>query len=152
MSTETTSIRKAHRLVHGEGATILCLHASTSSSKQWQPLAERMAARYRVVAADLYGYGQSPEWHGERPLTLDDEISLIADEIAAADEPVHLVGHSYGGAVAARVAVAYPDRVASLTLYEPVMFGLLRDDPNSRAAWEEIRAVERFVRTRTAAG
>ena len=42
----------------GKGETVLCLHSSTSSHKQWLPLAERLAGRFRVVAVDLSGQGR----------------------------------------------------------------------------------------------
>ena len=49
--------------------------------------------------------------------------------------PIHLVGHSYGGAVALRFAMQQPERLRSLVLIEPVAFHLLRDeapDPANR--------------------
>ena len=45
--------------------------------------------------------------------------------VAGSTAPVHLVGHSYGGAVALQFALRWPGRVASLTLYEPARFALL---------------------------
>jgi pimeloyl-ACP methyl ester carboxylesterase len=55
--------------------------------------------------------------------------------LAAAGERFHLVGHSYGAAVAAKAALAMPGRVVSLTLYEPTLFGLLEQEaPGGRAA------------------
>lgn len=56
--------------------------------------------------------------------------------------PVHLVGHSYGGALALHLALGEPSRVASLTLYEPSCFHLLRDgDAASQQAHREIAGV-----------
>src|SRR6185295_19515108 len=42
-------------------------------------------------------------------------------------EPAHLVGHSYGGLIALRVALDHPRLVRSIALYEPVAFGVLHD-------------------------
>jgi pimeloyl-ACP methyl ester carboxylesterase len=69
---------------------------------------------------------------------------------AGIDGPVHLVGHSYGGAVATAVALAHPERVASLTVYEPVLFHLLREvgDPG----WDEVQQVPATVRRHLDAG
>src|SRR5688572_18112304 len=101
---------------------VVCVHCSASSSRQWRPLVERRAARRRVLTVDLYGYGASPPWPVGRGLTLLDEAGLLAPLYEVAGGPVDLVGHSYGGAVALRAALADPSRVRSLVLFEPVLF------------------------------
>jgi len=120
-------------------ASVVCLHASASSGRQWQALGRRLAGRYRVLSPDLYGAGDSPPWPAERQPTLADEVALLEPVFEAAGEPVHLVGHSYGGAVAARAALTYPGRFRSLVLIEPVLFGLLlAEDPGQPAAREVV--------------
>lgn len=115
----------------------MCLHASASSSGQWRALMERLAPRYRVLAADLYGYGQSPAWPGARPLTLADEAALLEPVFQAAGDRFHVVGHSYGAAIALCAALTQPHRVKSLTLFEPVLIAaLMQDDPDQPAARE----------------
>ncbi|HSY88185.1 MAG TPA: alpha/beta hydrolase, partial [Verrucomicrobiae bacterium] len=49
----------------GSGETVLLLHATASASAQWQALAERLASDCRVVAPDLYDYGESDPWPGD---------------------------------------------------------------------------------------
>ena len=125
----------------GRGAAVVCIHSSASSSAQWRPLMDRLAGRFRTLAVDLYGSGKSPVWPGRRPLTLADEGALLAPVFAEAGERCHLVGHSYGGAVALAVALAEPGRVDSLVLFEPVLFSvLIAEDPTQPAA-REITAV-----------
>ena len=69
------------------------------------------------------------------------------------DEPVHLVGHSYGGAVALHMARARPWLFRSLTLIEPSAFHLLRDgDAVDRRALAEITAVAARVKADLARG
>lgn len=106
-------------------STVICLHSSASSPRQWQSLAQRLGASHRVVAPGLIGYTDGPPWPGDRPLSLDEEAAWIERWVDGAGAPVHLVGHSYGGAVALKVAQRRPDRVRSLVIYEPVLFRLL---------------------------
>jgi pimeloyl-ACP methyl ester carboxylesterase len=128
-----TSFRAAER---EERRTVVLLHSSASSSRQWSALAALLEARYSVHAIDMHGHGMQPAWRGGRPLTLADEIALVEPILREAG-PVHIVGHSYGGAVALRIAESHPHSVRSLVLYEPVLFGwLLEDDVRSAEARE----------------
>jgi len=128
---------KAYFREAGSGPAVLCLHCSASTSGQWRPLMEQLAGRYRVIAPDLYGCGKSPAWPGERPMWLDDQIELLSPAFERAGERFHLVGHSYGGAIALKAALGLKPRLASLVLYEPVLFAvLLRAEPQSEAARE----------------
>lgn len=119
----------------GSGPHVLCVHPSSSSSAQWRGLMAQLAPRFCVRAVDIYGHGQSPRWTTARDLTLADEVALLESALPA-DEPVNLVGHSYGGAIAVKVALTYPGRVTSLVLYEPALWGMLArerpDDPATR--------------------
>jgi pimeloyl-ACP methyl ester carboxylesterase len=121
----------------GSGPAVVCLHCSASTSGQWRPLMERLADRYHVIAADLYGCGKSPAWPEERPMWLDDQLALLAPVFERAGERFHLIGHSYGGAIALKAAPGLRPRLRSLVLYEPVLFSvLLNDAPDSPAARE----------------
>jgi pimeloyl-ACP methyl ester carboxylesterase len=117
--------------VAGTGMPVVMLHSSLGSKGQWSGLAERMSARYRAIAIDLCGYGESPPVAPSSSFTLDDEVRVVLDRLDALVEPhvrVHVVAHSYGALVALRLAQRARGRVASLALYEPVAFRLLADD------------------------
>lgn len=118
---------------------MVCLHASASSSGQRRALTERLAGSRRVIAADLYGYGQSPAWPHDRLLTVADEMRLLAPVWQEAGDCFDLVGHSYGGAIALYAALAHPERIRTLTLYEPVLIAaIMQDDPTHPAGLEII--------------
>ena len=120
-------------------AHVVALHASASSGRQWQALQSQLADGYLVLSPDLYGSGDSPPWPPGRGLTLADEVALLEPVFEAAGGPFHLIGHSYGGAVAARAALTYPGCCRSLVLIEPVLFGLLvAEDPHQPAAREVV--------------
>jgi pimeloyl-ACP methyl ester carboxylesterase len=128
----------------GSRETVLLLHSSASSAAQWRSLAEMLQAGCHVLAPDLYGYGETGPWRGDAPLRLADEVALAEAVLPRSHGPVHLVGHSYGGAVALRFAVERPERLQSLTLIEPVAFHLLRDAPRDsadRALFREVAAI-----------
>jgi len=123
----------------GEGVPVLCLHGSLGASKQWRGLAIKLVSRYRVLAVDLLGYAGAEEWPVEQPLSLTDELSPLLEVIHKLRQPVHLVGHSFGGAVALRFALHYPELVRSLILFEPVNFSLLLEKEHAAASTNELR-------------
>jgi len=105
------------------GEPVLMLHSSASSGRQWRRLREEIGARFATAAPDLIGYGASPAWSGTGRFCLAEEVRRI---MPPGDEPLHLIGHSFGGAVALAAALEQPHRIRSLTLIEPVVFTLLR--------------------------
>lgn len=102
---------------------------------------EQLAGSFRVIAADLYGCGKSPAWTDARPMWIEDQLALLEPVFEAAGERFHLVGHSYGGAIALKAALARQERVRCLVLYEPVLFSVLLQEAPESAAAREIRAV-----------
>lgn len=131
--------------VRGNGPVILCLHCSTCSSRQFESLADIIADRFTVVAADLYGYGGTPMWPGDGAFTLRHEVDLLDSIFAGSERPSYIIGHSYGGAVALSYAMAHSDEIRGIIAYEPVLFNLIFADPDSREAASEIFRVENEV-------
>src|SRR5262249_46195094 len=103
----------------------IALHCSGAGPGQWNGLAEALGAGHEVLAPEHYGCGSRGPWSGEHAFTLVAEGVEALALIDASDDKVHLVGHSYGGGVALEVALARPDRIASIALYEPSAFHLL---------------------------
>src|SRR5262245_4757669 len=112
----------------GSGPGVVCLHSNASTSGQWRALMERLAPKFHMLAADLYGSGKSPPWPENHPLWLRDETDLLEPVFAKAGDPFSLVGHSYGGAVALVAAFCQPRRVRALAVYEPTLFSLVDAD------------------------
>lgn len=109
----------------GTGPGVLCLHSNAASSSQWRALMERLAPNFHVIASDGYGAGKGPPWPVDRRIGLRDEAALAEPLIAKAGEPVALVAHSYGAAVALVAAVLHPGRIRAMALYEPTLFSLV---------------------------
>lgn len=126
--------------------TAIALHCSGSSGGQWRGLAEAGRGRFELVTPDLYGCGHAADWTGEGAFALADEALGTIAAIDRASGPVHLVGHSYGGAVALHAALRRSDRVASIAVYEPTVFHLLPWlGENGAAAHAEIKGVAAAV-------
>ncbi|HET9207211.1 MAG TPA: alpha/beta hydrolase, partial [Burkholderiaceae bacterium] len=125
----------------GEGPPVLLLHSSVSGNRQWRKLAGSLSERFRVIAPNLLGYGETTPWHGQRAQTLPDAAQVVMTlcDALAFDEPLRVVGHSFGGAVALWSAHVLGDRVSHLALYEPMLPGLLPAGGRHEAARETER-------------
>ena len=130
---------------------VVLVHCSASSSRQWNPLVARLDG-YAPIAPDLFGHGDRAPWRGCGLFTLAEEARIIA-EACPDGAPFHLIGHSYGGAVALNFALHHPGRVRSLTLIEPSSFHVLKTAPgNVDAQLAEIQAVADAVERRVVSG
>ena len=96
------------------GPVVLCVHGMTSSRFSWQRLAEHLQDRFRVVAYDQRGHGDSARIHG--PMELKRGIRDVENVAAALGEPIDLlIGHSWGGAIAIQAGLRMPVwRVAAI--------------------------------------
>ena len=94
--------------------TVMALHGSASTAKQWAGLADRLSRSATFIAPDLPGYGAAQ--HAE-----DDRLDTLIRCLSGRTAHIHLIAHSFGGTVALKLANALPGRVASITLYEPVV-------------------------------
>lgn len=128
--------------IEGRGRPIVLLHSSMGSKGQWRALVERMRRSHRLIAIDLHGYGASPMPAAGQPFTLQHEVQLVESVLRLAllpGETCHVVGHSYGAAVALQLARWNPQRVHSLALYEPVAVHLLPPGHHGRVEFEAVR-------------
>lgn len=116
-----TSIRFAGMTVEseGEGPPILMLHGLGGTSNSFQPLLAQLDG-FRIIRPDLPGAGRSP--------TPSQEITvgLLVDAVENATthlgiDRAHVVGHSFGALIAQHIAARHSGRVASLTLFGPIL-------------------------------
>lgn len=115
MTTTVTPRTDIHVLDRGSGPTVLCLHGIGSSSAAFAPQIEALDGELRFLAWDAPGYAASAD--PDVPMDLDgyaDAAAAIARN--RADGPVHVLGVSWGGVIATRLALRHPDVVRSLVL------------------------------------
>jgi 3-oxoadipate enol-lactonase len=99
----------------GNGPPVLLIHGVGGDAGNWGPIADRLAARFDVIAMDLRGHGKS-----DRVMTPIDVHHLARDAVQVLDEAevqrCRVVGFSLGGAVAQALALDFPARVDKLAL------------------------------------
>jgi pimeloyl-ACP methyl ester carboxylesterase len=129
----------------GRGEPVVLVHSAPGTGGQWRTLAEALKDAYRLLAVNLHGIGETQPWRGPGRMGIDDDASLVRAVGMASGVPFHLVGHSYGGAVAIRVALSSASQVQSLTLIEPMVYALLRWAGEDALYTETISVVEPFL-------
>lgn len=113
-----------HYEVIGRGQPVVFLHSWLGSWRTWMPTMEMTADRYRAIALDFWGFGDSAEH--KQPLTLDTYVEQVVSFLDALGmRPPHLVGHGLGGVVAIRAASAQPDRFGKVLVTGTPMLGPL---------------------------
>ena len=113
----------------GDGPTVVLVHGALGDFRTWSRQVPVLARKYHVVSYSRRYHEPNSLPDGEIDYThrrhIDDLIGLIE---TLGPGPAHLVGHSYGAAVAALVAMERPELVNSLILGEPSLFSMLSDN------------------------
>ena len=118
----------------GEGAPVVLLHGGgpgATGLSNYSRNIEALTEQFRVIVPDLPGYGGSTKRvDPEDPFGfLADAVRALLDELGI--ERAHLVGNSYGGAAALRLALDTPERVERLVLMGPGGVGTTRNAPTA---------------------
>jgi abhydrolase domain-containing protein 6 len=123
-----------HRVVYSEGGRgelVILVHGFGSSRDSWNRFAGRLTKRYRVIALDLPGWGETTRLEAES-YGYPKQIERLREFITTLGlGRVHLVGHSMGGFICSAYAAQYPDEVISLGLIAP--HGVTEPQPSDLA-------------------
>ena len=154
MPTEVKQDVAPYRLaaaVTGTGPDLLLIHGGAGSRNHWLRNVDALSRHFRVFALDLPGFGLSPDVPGEHGA--EAYIELLDESLAGlglSGEPLNLVGFSFGGAVAAALAVKLGGRVAKLSLIGPAGFkrapGHVLNIRNLRAKYKTAEEYKAAVR------
>ena len=123
----------------GSGEPIVFVHGAPHDLRAWEPVREAIAKRYRFIAYTQRYFGTEP-WPDEgKNFSIATHADDLAKFIKALNAgPVHLVGWSVGGQVAATAAVNDPSLVRSLILYEATIISVLpAESPEGKMARED---------------
>lgn len=128
---------------HGAGDPVLLIHGLGSSTRDWEPQIDALAARFQVVAFDVRGHGRSskPKERYSVKLFADDTAALIR---ALGLAPVHIVGISMGGMIAFQLAVDAPDLIRTLVIVNSGPAMPVRTFAQRFMIWSRIATVRLF--------
>jgi pimeloyl-ACP methyl ester carboxylesterase len=123
----------------GSGEPIVFIHGAISDLRAWEPIRDEIAKKYRFVAYTQRYFGIGAWKDDGKQFGVATHASDLAKLITALNTgPVHLVGWSYGGAVATEAALKNPSLVRSLILYEPAVWEVLSaNSPEEKEALED---------------
>lgn len=109
----------------GQGARkVLALHCTIAHSGAWSGLAAALDGEATLIAPDMPSHGRSPDWD-EQGDFFDLATELAASQLTG---PMDVIGHSFGGMVALRLAIEHPELIRSAVLIEPVFFAVAKQD------------------------
>ena len=105
----------------GSGTPLVLLHGIGHRREAWDPVVDRLAEKYDVIAPDLSGFGRSPAFAGGVAYTMENACEHLADQFAVwgITKP-HVVGNSLGGAIALELGAR--GLVSSVTALSPAGF------------------------------
>jgi pimeloyl-ACP methyl ester carboxylesterase len=119
----------------GSGAALLLVHGSWGDRRIWELVRPGLERSFRTIAYNRRGHGLSRGGG-----SLDDDVHDLAALIEHLDAaPVHLAGNSLGATICLRLLASRPDLVASVSVHEPPLFGLLAGDTTWEPALEELQ-------------
>jgi pimeloyl-ACP methyl ester carboxylesterase len=112
----------------GDGEPIILLHGIGGFAEEWACVIPRLVTSHRVVVPDLPGLGRSRLGDGKLDqASVVEWLRRLIEETC--DEPPTLVGHSLGGSIAARFAIAHPDMIRHVVLENSGSLGRFRPAP-----------------------
>lgn len=111
--------------ISGSGEPVVLVHGSWGDHNNWRPVVPELSRTLSVATYDRRGHSQS-----ERPAGvagIQDDVADLAGLIEHLFHGrAHVVGNSFGAAIALRLAAQHPELVTSLLVHEPPLFGLLQ--------------------------
>ena len=124
-----------HYATAGVGEPVVLLHGWPSTWYEWRHVMALLAGRYRVIAPDLRGLGDS-----SRPAAGYDKKTVAADLWQLLSETLglarwHLVGHDWGGPVAFALAAAHPEAIRTLAIVDVTVPGIGPDISQGGKRW-----------------
>ena len=127
--TTANGVRLFYTLTGDAGPPLVLVHGSWADHSDWDLVAPVFAEHFRLLTYDRRGHSQSERVPGQGSVQEDAaDLEALLEDLGLV--PAHVVGLSFGGSGALRLATRRPDLFRSLSVHEPPLFGLLAGDPD----------------------
>ena len=100
--------------VSGQGPALLMLPGSYATPAAWKGIIQSLNSSFRIYLTSLPGYGSTPELRLENGAHVDPMIEFVGQVADAVNEPIHVVGHSWGAHLA--LAAVLRERISPLSI------------------------------------
>lgn len=125
----------------GSGDPIVFIHGSFANTSTWKYMVNALSGRYHCICIKQPGHGGAPAPDDFDDPSVDTEVAIVEQVLKHLKlGPIHLVAHSFGGVVAVAVALSGRVPLRAMTLFEPVLTGIL--EMSERL--EDAKAVDKF--------
>jgi len=126
----------------GEGPTAILIHGSVSDYREWTKLIDALSQHYHVIAYSRRYHSPNPPPGPDADASLERQVDDLFEIIKALNiNSPHIIGHSYGGAIALSFTLRHPEMVQSLVLAEPAVSGIMSKTPENDSVLKESQAV-----------
>ena len=128
----------------GKGTPVVFVHGAVSDLRYWEPQRDAFARQHRFVAYTYRYHGTAPWPDDGKEYSAETHAADLAAFLQGLKAgPVHVVSLSYGGLLAAMVALKEPQLIRTLTLAEPGLFSLLAEKPDAAPVVEQwVKGIE----------
>jgi pimeloyl-ACP methyl ester carboxylesterase len=125
---QANGVNLYYELNGDHGDPVLLIHGSWTDHSVWNLVVAGLSERFRILTYDRRGHSKSEktDTQGSGEEDAADAAALLARLDLV---PAHVVGNSFGGSIALKMAASQPSVLRSLNVHEPPLFGLLADDP-----------------------
>jgi len=143
---EANGVKLYYELNGDRGDPMVLIHGSWVDHTTWDLVVPSLAESFRVLTYDRRGHGRS-EKSGTQGSGEEDAVDVSALIMQLGLAPAHVVGNSFGGSVALKLAVLHPSVFRSLIVHEPPLFDLLRSERSAiPMLLEERERIEHVIR------
>ena len=141
----TAKGRSIEYIEHGIGPPVLFIPGSFSTPAAWAGIQASLPKNYRFISTSLCGYGLTDELRSSDNVGIENLVRVIEKVARRIGEPVHLVGHSFGGLVAFASALSGTIDVLSVSTFEATPAAILEDRGHYRLYKEMKRISSAFA-------